>query len=73
MAAPKANHDVGNRTADARRQAQALAESIDAAAADLAENGPVPQLELARMLADLEAEWTENRSPKHREPTAFPR
>jgi hypothetical protein len=44
---------------EARQQAQSLADSIDAAAWDLAENGPVSAAELAAVLAELEAEWAE--------------
>ncbi len=46
---------VGDSAADA--QARALADSIDAAAADLRRNGPVPAAELRRALEQLEAEW----------------
>jgi len=44
---------------EVRQQAQSLADSIDAAARDLAENGPVSAAELAAALAELEAEWAE--------------
>ena len=42
---------------EAERQAQALAVLIDAAADDLARNGPVTPDELRQRLGALEAEW----------------
>jgi hypothetical protein len=46
--------------AEAVRQARLLAESLDAAAADLAEYGPVSAEELALMLGEFEAEQADN-------------
>lgn len=46
-----------NEDLERRQQAEALAASLDEAAADLAEHGPVPAEVVARALASLEADW----------------
>jgi hypothetical protein len=49
---------------EAERQARALAALIDAAADDLAHNGPVPPAELQKRLDALEVEWAYGRPEK---------
>ncbi|NYZ17253.1 hypothetical protein HL658_32305 [Azospirillum sp. RWY-5-1] len=46
------------RSTAAERRARALAESIDAAAAELLVTGPVPPAVVARVMAELEDEWS---------------
>lgn len=66
--------DIRTYRDDDTWKARELADSIDAAAADLAENGPVPRDELAGMLAELEAEWAaEERASTREQPRAFER
>lgn len=74
MADLRTHRDDNAWKARAHRQARELADSIDAAAADLAENGPVSRGDLAGRLAELEAEWAaEERALDREQPRAFER